>query len=126
VSHRARARAPRLVGLVGLVGLLGALAVACGPVTYINEVTRQASADVEAASAAQADRYAPYHYTLAVAYLRKAREEAAQADYQAANRLGRKASQAARTAIEVSLSRVRRADEPATGAAGAAGSGDRP
>ena len=107
--------------LAGLLLLL-LVALGCGPVTYINEVTRQASADVEAARAAQADRYAPYHYTLAVAYLRKAREEAAHADYQAANRLGRRASEAARSAIEVSLSRVRRAGD----GAGSGGEGDRP
>jgi hypothetical protein len=86
------------------VALAALLAGACGPVTYINEVTRKASADVEAARVAHADLHAPYHYTLAVEYLRKAREEAAHADYQAANRLGRKASQAARRAVEVTMS----------------------
>jgi len=89
------------------VSLLAAIAVAaltgCGPVTYINEVTRRATADVEAARTARADRFAPYYFTLAVEYLRKAREEAAHADFQAANRLGKKASQAARQAIEQSL-----------------------
>jgi hypothetical protein len=85
-----------------LVVLLG-----CGPVTYINEVTRKASSDVEAARAAQADQYAPYYYTLAVEYLRKAREEAAHADFQAANRLGRRASAAARRAVELSILEVR-------------------
>lgn len=93
----------------GALGLLLAAALgACGPVTYINEVTRRASGDVEAARAAQADQYAPYWYTLAVEYLRKAREEAAHADYQTANRFGRKASVAARRAIEVALSEARR------------------
>ncbi len=52
-------------------------------------MTRTASDDVEAARAAQADIHAPYWFTLAVEYLRKAREEAAEADFQAANRLGR-------------------------------------
>ena len=90
-----------------LAALLFAAAAGCGPITYINEVTRKASSDVEAARAAQADQYAPYYYTLAVEYLRKAREEAAHSDFQAANRLGRKASAAARKAVEVSIIEVR-------------------
>ena len=93
---------------VALGALLAAATGACGPVTYINEVTRRAAGDVEAARAAQADQYAPYWYTLAVEYLRKAREEAAHADYQTANRMGRTASQAARRAVEVALSEARR------------------
>ena len=91
-----------------MCGVLAAALGACGPVTYINEVTRRAAGDVEAARAAQADQYAPYWYTLAVEYLRKAREEAAHADYQTANRLGKKASLAARKAVEVALSEARR------------------
>ncbi len=82
-------------------------AAGCGPVTYINQVTRKAANDVEAARAAQADQYAPYHYTLAVEYLRKAREEAAHSDFQTANRLGRLASAAARKAVELSIIEVR-------------------
>jgi hypothetical protein len=93
---------------VALGWLLGAALGGCGPVTYINEVTRRASGDVEAARVAQADQFAPYWYTLAVEYLRKAREEAAHADYQTANELGRKASVAARKAVEVALSEARR------------------
>lgn len=87
--------------------LVAALVAGCGPVTYINEVTRKASTDVEAARAAQADQYAPYYYTLAVEYLRKAREEAAHADFEAASRLGRMASKAARRAVELSIVEVR-------------------
>jgi hypothetical protein len=95
--------------------LVALLAAGCGPVTYINEVTRRASADVESARAAQADQFAPYYFTLAVEYLRKAREEAAHADYQAANRLGRKASEAARKAVEIALSEVRSAEPSGRG-----------
>jgi len=92
---------------VVLGALLAATLGACGPVTYINEVTRRAAGDVEAARAAQADQYAPYWYTLAVEYLRKAREEAAHSDFEAANRFGRMASKAARRAVEVSIIEVR-------------------
>jgi lipopolysaccharide biosynthesis regulator YciM len=90
-----------------LVAVLALALLGCGPVIYINQVTRKASSDVEAARAAQADQYAPYYYTLAVEYLRKAREEAAHADFEAANRLGRKASAAARKAVEASIAEVR-------------------
>ena len=89
------------------------LAGGCGPVTYIKEVTRTASADVDAARAAHAETLAPYWYTLAVEYLRKAREEAGRSEFEAANRFGRKASRAARRAVELALSsgRPRARDE---------------
>lgn len=71
---------------------------ACGPVEYMNQVSRKASSQVEAAKAVRADKYAPYYYTLAVEYLHKAREEAAHSDYQSANRFGKRATEAARKA----------------------------
>lgn len=85
------------------------LACACGPIEYVNQVTRKASADVAAAKSVKADKYAPYHFTLAVEFLHKAREEAAHADYQAANRFGRKCSTAAKEARKLA---VRRAGDP--------------
>ena len=42
------------------------------------------------------DAHYRYWYTLAVQYLKQARQEAASADYQAANRFGRKAAFAAK------------------------------
>ncbi len=74
--------------------------VGCGPIIYVNEVTRRASSAVDEARAAQADKYAPYHWTRATEYLRKARELAAHADMQAANRYGRLATEAAELALE--------------------------
>jgi hypothetical protein len=71
------------------------LLTACGPVAYVGEVTRKASDRVEKARAAEADKYAPYYWTRAKEYLVKARERAAYADYQGANRFGRLASEAA-------------------------------
>ena len=87
---------------LGLV-LIVALAVGCGPVSYVNQVTRRASYEVAAAKAAQADKYAPYEYTLAVEYLHKAREEAGYADYQAAIRFGNKAEEHAKKARELAI-----------------------
>jgi len=71
---------------------------ACGPVTYINEVTRRASQAVDDARAAEADKYAPYYWTRAVEYLHQARVIAAHADYQGATRFGRLATEAAQLA----------------------------
>jgi hypothetical protein len=75
--------------------VLALLVTGCGPVVYINEVTRNASDAVETARAAQADKYAPYYWTRAVEYLRMARLDAEHADFQGANRFGRLASEAA-------------------------------
>jgi hypothetical protein len=72
----------------------------CGPIAYVGQVTRQASDAVEAARAVQADKYAPYWWTRATQYLARAREVAAYADFQGANRFGRLATQAATKARE--------------------------
>jgi hypothetical protein len=95
--------------LLGVVCLWLVGATGCGSVLYVNQVTRKASTSVAAAKAAEADVYAPYHYTLAVHYLHKAREEAAAADSQAANRFGRLSYQAGEKARELA---VQRAAEP--------------
>lgn len=71
---------------------------ACGPIAYVNDVTRRADSSLEAARAAEADKYAPYYWTRAKEYLHKARERAAHADYQGANRFGRLAYEAAELA----------------------------
>lgn len=73
---------------------------ACGPIAYVNEVTRRASTSVDAARAAQADKYAPYYWTRANQYLHQARVAAARADFQGANRFGRLATEAGDKAAE--------------------------
>lgn len=70
----------------------------CGPIVYVNDVTRRASDAVETARAADAEKFAPYYWTRATEYLSKARDRAAHADYQGANRFGRLASEAAELA----------------------------
>lgn len=72
----------------------------CGPIVYVSEVTFHASDAVDAARAAHADKYAPYWWTRATQYLAKAREIAAYADFQGANRFGRLATEAANKATE--------------------------
>ena len=84
--------------------VLVALALgACGPIVYVNDVTRKASSSVEQARAAEADKYAPYYWTRAKEYLHKARERAAYADYQGANRFGRLATEAAQLAEQTAI-----------------------
>lgn len=92
----------RMAAAIALFVLIGG----CGPIIYINQVTRKASAAVDEARAAQAEKYSPYWYTLAVEYLQKAREEAAFADYEAANRFGRRAQAAAEMAKKESIDRA--------------------
>ncbi|MEM9488997.1 MAG: DUF4398 domain-containing protein [Myxococcota bacterium] len=93
--------------LLALAMLLAPAVTACGPVVYVSQVTRKANASVEAAKKAQADKYSPYWYTLAVEYLRKAREEASFSDFEAANRFGRKSHEAAVKARSQARERAR-------------------
>lgn len=87
---------PRLA--LALAMLTAGLA-ACGPLAYVNEVTRRADDAVAEARQAEAEKYAPYWWTRATQYLHKARENAARADFQGANRFGRLATEAAQKAI---------------------------
>ena len=82
-----------------LVLVLALGGAACGPIAYVNEVTRKASDSVDQARAAQADKYAPYYWTRATQYLHQAKVLAAHADFQAANRFGRLANEAAEKAV---------------------------
>jgi hypothetical protein len=81
------------------IAMLTAGLAACGPIAYVNEVTRRADNAVAEARHAEADKYAPYWWTRATQYLHKARENAAHADFQGANRFGRLAAEAAEQAI---------------------------
>ena len=83
--------------------LLVLVLTACGPVAYVSEVTRKASDRVDKARAAEADKYAPYYWTRAKEYLYKARERAAYADYQGANRFGRLAAESADLAEQMAV-----------------------
>ncbi|HEX2685893.1 MAG TPA: DUF4398 domain-containing protein [Kofleriaceae bacterium] len=89
---------------VMLVLVLGGVPAGCGPIAYVGEVTHHASDAVDAARAAHADQYAPYWWTRATQYLAKAREIAAYADFQGANRFGRLATEAANKATEQAMS----------------------
>ena len=97
-------KAARFRALIAGLALC-AVGLACGPIEYVNEVTRKASNNVAKAKAVRnvEDAHYLYWYTLAVEYLHKAREEAAYADYQAATRFGRKAAFAAEKARQSAM-----------------------
>jgi hypothetical protein len=84
---------PRLVLAMLMAGL-----AACGPIAYVSE-TRRADDAVAQARHVEAEKHAPYWWTRAREYLHKARENAARADFQGANRFGRLATAAARQAV---------------------------
>jgi len=102
---------------LALLALLAGLP-ACGPIAYMNEVTRRADNAVEAARRAEADKLAPYWWTRANEYLHKARENAARADFQGANRFGRLATDAAEQAIVDAKDPSKRPIDPTKPAAG--------
>jgi hypothetical protein len=83
---------------------------ACGPIGYVSNV-RSASTAVDEARAVNAAKYAPYEWTRAVEYLHAARAEAAMADFEAANRFGRLATEAA---TKAKADAIRRAGDPRT------------
>ena len=103
---------PRWVVALLVVVALGA----CGPIAYVNEVTRRADDALEAARQAEADKYAPYWWTRAKEYLHKARENAAHADFQGANKFGRLAAEAAEHAIADAKDPSKRPIDPNKGA----------
>ena len=80
------------------LALVSALA-GCGPVRYVGQVGRASDA-VAAAKVARAETFAPYWFTLATEYLHKAREVAAHADFEGANRFGKLAAEAATKAAD--------------------------
>jgi hypothetical protein len=66
------------------------LAGCIGPIDYLNTVARKARRAVAEAEAVNAEKLSPYEYWSAVTYLRMAREKAARADFEDANKYGKK------------------------------------
>jgi hypothetical protein len=91
--------------LVGLV-TAGAGLAACGPSVYTFNVL-PASSVVEQAAQANASELAPYEYFAARAYLDKASEEAAEANYQDAIRYAERANELGTKALDLSRRRMR-------------------
>lgn len=82
-----------------LSGVLLAAATACGPMQSTAYLL-DAEVQIEAARTAQADRLAPYEWTLANLYIHKAREEVGYSDFEVAVAFAKKASENARMAKE--------------------------
>jgi hypothetical protein len=104
-----RSRAAFLLPLIALgTSLWGS---GCGPVqsTYL---IVSAQAELDAARAAQADRYAPYEYTAADQYLAKAREEQGYAEFGAAVDFAYKAKELAKEGKKRSLSKQQEETPP--------------
>ncbi len=79
--------------------LLAAIAgqFACGPTRSQSRIV-EASSELSAAATAQGDQIAPYEYTAAEQYLRKAREEQSYAEYEVAERLAKRGRECAKLA----------------------------
>lgn len=99
------AHAKRLLIVVGSFAA-AALLAACGPTLYTFNIIPASSA-VEQAAQAQAAEHAPYEYFTARSYLDKAREEAAEANYQDAIHFAERASEFGTKALDLSRRRMR-------------------
>jgi hypothetical protein len=89
----------RMTARLVLALALPLCATACVASSSAVQNTKAARA-VEHAKRARAAEAAPYEFTLAQAYLDKAREEASEAAYQDANRLARKSQENAAKAVD--------------------------
>lgn len=87
--------------LLALAAAAGALA-GCGPIRSTAYLL-DAEVQIEAARTAGAEKRAPYEWTAANLYIRKAREEVAYSDFQAGLDFAEKASRFANKARENSL-----------------------
>jgi hypothetical protein len=87
--------------VLGLFAASAAL-LGCGPVQSTAYLL-DADVQIQAARTAGAERYAPYEWTAANLYLRKAREEVGYSDFQAGVDFAEKASKFANDAREKSL-----------------------
>jgi Domain of unknown function (DUF4398) len=85
-----------------VLGLFAAALLGCGPVQSTAYLL-DADVQIQAARTAGAERYAPYEWTAANLYLRKAREEVGYSDFQAGVDFAEKASKFANEARTKSL-----------------------
>ena len=95
-------RTPLLRPLLALaVVALSALA-GCGP-TQSTALIMEADVELEAARTADGNKYAPYEFTAAEAYLHKAREEQGYSDYEVSIDFGTKAVKFAKEAKQKAM-----------------------
>jgi hypothetical protein len=93
-----------------VLAFLALAAAGCGPIQSTPTLI-EADVEVEAARSAGAATAAPYEFTSAEAYLRKAREEAGYAQYQAATDFAAKARDLAKEAREKAVNASNRTTE---------------
>ena len=106
MTLRAKMGASRAWRVLVLAALAGAVTVACGPTLYtFNSIP--ASQTVEQARQSNAAEHAPYEFYTASAYLDKAREEAAEANYQDATRFAERANEFGTKARDLARRRMR-------------------
>ena len=91
-------RSPRRVSRLALLVTL--VAVGCGPFGYLRKVARDASKKVKEAEMLEAEKYAPYEYWGAVAYLEQAKVLMAYSEYERSFDYGVRAKQLAEEAIQ--------------------------
>lgn len=89
---------------------------ACGPVQS-TAYLMDAEVQIEAARTAQAERYAPYEWTSANLYFRKAKEEVGYSDFEQAVDFAQKAQKFALQARDNAMKSTRKDEPPAPKAA---------
>lgn len=89
-----------------------ALVSGCGPVTYLSRVTFGATGDVAEARIVNGEQMAPYEYTAAVEYLRRAKELAGYSRYHDANNFAALAQKDAKAAKKVAQRRTKNNELP--------------
>ncbi|HYO55721.1 DUF4398 domain-containing protein [Archangium sp.] len=94
--------------LLALVAAAGALA-GCGPVRSTSHLL-DAEVQIQAARTAGAEKLAPYEWTAANLYIRKAREEVSYSDYQAGVDFAEKAARFAAKARETAMANANAED----------------
>jgi hypothetical protein len=92
------------MGLRALGAALG-LVAGCGPIEYMSQVSGRAATALADAKRAGGEQFAPYEFTAATEYLRKAREEAGHSAYQVAIEYGREAEEMATRAEAIARER---------------------
>ncbi len=97
---------PNRARVWALLPVLAAAAAGCGPVVYVHDVVLKARSAVAAAKTQEADKYAPYEYYGAQAYLKQAEVRAAYGDFLLAWRYGVKATKMAKKAVRLTKKRI--------------------
>ena len=113
--HPERAQARALASPLS-VALVISCAIGCGPIEYL-DISTKAGAALAAAKRVDGERLAPYEFTAADEYLRKAREEAGYSQYQVSIEFGRRAEALAMRARALAEAKARTDGSPAAASA---------